>query len=326
MLDIPFRIPSEYLSQYGSGELIRTGALLKDASSGRIVAHLQESGVAQQLISQLPGGALTSPLSAAVDGYNTLQLAKLQQMIQTMQLLQYANIGISLAGIGVSVVGFAMVNKKLRHIEESIARMVDRVDRHFQLQYEEKLRWVFAHIAGLFEKADIARKLEHPKAEYLSVSSALTDQSALIGAELKYRLALETFDEELFNLLSRTLLMVNAARVEVLLAADEMDAAHETARKIGNTYQALFDPLSPRDLTAKRNYTNYFHESGMLVYRPEGLNKMKELVGCFRDITDSALTKPLLIESLDRQGIRGSDFISSLRNEQEHPILLLPEP
>lgn len=44
---IPFEIPAELLGRVASGELIRYGTILKDAGTGQIVKHLQETGVAQ---------------------------------------------------------------------------------------------------------------------------------------------------------------------------------------------------------------------------------------------------------------------------------------
>lgn len=40
-----------YAAELASGELVRFGALLKDSVSGRVVAHLQETGMLQQVLS-----------------------------------------------------------------------------------------------------------------------------------------------------------------------------------------------------------------------------------------------------------------------------------
>lgn len=117
--------------------------------------------------------------------------------------------------------------------------------------------------------------------------------------------------------------MTNAARVEVLLAADEIDAAHKTSKVIAKTYQNLFDPLTPYDLTAKRHHILPSDNPSFQVFMKQDRHNMGNLVSCLRDVTDAAMTKPLLIETLDKKGIRGSDYITALRQEKEHPILLL---
>ena len=50
---------------------------------------------------------------------------------------------------------------------------------------------------------------------------------------------------------------------------------------------------------------------------------MKELVHGIRDISDAALTKPMLIESIIEQGVNGHEFISELKNQKEHPLVLI---
>ena len=66
-----------------------------------------------------------------------------------------------------------------------------------------------------------------------------------------------------------------------------------------------------------RNSTQIFLE------KFQNQHEMNPLVQAIRDVTDAALTKPFLIETLIEKGIGGRDFISALRDEKEHPLLLL---
>lgn len=59
---IPFEIPAKFAAQLATGDLVRYGGLLKDVGTGQIVAHLQETGIAQSVLSSLVSGAPT-PLS-----------------------------------------------------------------------------------------------------------------------------------------------------------------------------------------------------------------------------------------------------------------------
>lgn len=47
------------------------------------------------------------------------------------------------------------------------------------------------------------------------------------------------------------------------------------------------------------------------------------LVEALHDITDGENTKPYLIEVLKNKKISGSECITRLRNEDEHPLVLL---
>lgn len=55
---ILFEIPTVYEAAVKSGSLLQIGGLLKDAATGQIVAHLQESGVAHALLSKAMGASM----------------------------------------------------------------------------------------------------------------------------------------------------------------------------------------------------------------------------------------------------------------------------
>jgi hypothetical protein len=55
---IPFKIPDGLLADVASGKVIRIGAMLHDADTGRIIAHLQETGALQNLLATPPPGGL----------------------------------------------------------------------------------------------------------------------------------------------------------------------------------------------------------------------------------------------------------------------------
>jgi hypothetical protein len=119
-------------------------------------------------------------------------------------------------------------------------------------------------------------------------------------------------------------MMANAARVEVLLLADELDGAHETARLIGRSYSELFDSLSPYELAEKKGQLLLERSLNTTIHARKELLDMDTLVTSLRDITDTALTRPLTIEALDKKGISGNEYITRLGDEKENPILLLP--
>jgi hypothetical protein len=327
-MQIPFEVPAKFKLAEQLGVVERVGALLKDSQTGKIVAHLQESAVGQGVIGNLPGKILGGPLKALEAGaevYNAVQIAQLKRMVETMQVLQYTSIGVSLVGLGVTVVGFTLINKKLNSIAKSVEQLSNKIDFHFEQLYQRELRWVFSRIGAQFQQADIAKRMTAPKAEYLSIARSLANDASIIKGEIAHRLNLEAFDEEIFSLLTRTLMMANAARIEVLLLADELEGAHETARLIGKSYSELFDNLSPYGLAEKKG--QLLCDRGLLkstVHARKERLDMDVLITSLRDITDTALTRPLTIEALERKGISGSEYITTLREEKKNPILLLP--
>ncbi len=48
-MSIPFEVPAELMTRFLAGDLVRNGALLREAGTGRVVAHLQEAGGLAQM-------------------------------------------------------------------------------------------------------------------------------------------------------------------------------------------------------------------------------------------------------------------------------------
>jgi hypothetical protein len=319
--NIPFSIPTEFASGIADGSLMRIGSLLKDSATGKIVAHVQETGIAQQLFSGITSSPF-SPLNAlsfASSGYANVQLSQLKTMMEGLQVLQYVNLGVSIAGIGVSVIGFAIMDKKLKSIEEHIVNLNQKLDQHFQDWLERDLRKHCSQIYILFEKADIAHTLTNSSDKWLSVESQLADKSGFFREEIAHLLGQDKFNVDLFIPLVRSLALCNAARIECLLLANELPAAHKVASIIGQNYSALFDDIIPFQLASK-SFPEDEHSQSILRQNQLEINPVVQGI---RDVTDAALTKPFLIETLIEKGIAGRDFISVLRDEKEHPLLLL---
>lgn len=324
--EIPFVVPGLYKAALASGELVRFGALLKDSGTGQIVAHLQESGLASTILGGIGGGPLgfgMNVLNMASSGYSNVQLAQLKTMVEGLQVLQYATIGATIVGIGVSAIGFAMMNKKLHSIQSQITDLSKRMDQRFRELHERELRGHLSRIQGLFERADQAHYLKTPEQEWQHVAGVLADESAFFRGEISFHLGQPTFDADLFSVLFRSLAISSAGRIESLMLANEMDAAHKFSLDMGRHYRTLFDDLSPTTLASKvaDKDVQWNHKSFHKLKNVQV--EMKQVVQGLREATDSMLTRPHLLETLMNKGIDGRQYMAALREEKERPLLLL---
>ncbi len=64
-MSIPFDTPASFLLPHSLGQVQRYGAILKDVSTGRIVAHLQETGALHSITSVAPN--FLNPVSGIVN-------------------------------------------------------------------------------------------------------------------------------------------------------------------------------------------------------------------------------------------------------------------
>lgn len=323
--DIPFHIPDYYRAAVEAKELIRFGAVLKDSGTGQIVAHLQESGIGAKLLGGLnavpfsPLDVLNLPSSL----YANVQLGQLKTMVEGLQMLQYATLGATVAGIGVSAIGFALMNKKLNSIQGQISDLEKRMDEQFRQLHERELRARFSKISGLFERADQAHHLKGPYNEWQQVASALADESAFFKGEIIHYLDQPKFDSALFNSLVTSLTYCNSGRVECLMLSNELEAAHKVSTDIARHYTSLFDDLSPVQLANKASNPDAKWDHRSYHKQKYVHSEMKDLVQGLRGATEAVLTRPYLIETLIEKGIEGREYMTAIREEKERPLLLL---
>lgn len=177
MSNILFHLPEQFANEALYG---RFGAIIKEHATGKIVAHVQETGLAQKILNAAgvspfsPLGALNAASSVGAN----VQLVQLKRMVESLQMLQFANLGVSIAGIGVSAVGFALMNKKLNSIVDQLGAFSEKVYARFDQLRERELRTHYSRIDGLFDQAEQAHSLRDPSKEWYRVAGALADESS----------------------------------------------------------------------------------------------------------------------------------------------------
>jgi len=322
---IPFSIPEKFLAGIADGSLIRIGTILKDRATGQIVAHVQETGVSQLILENIGNIPFTpfDGLNLASSALTNIQLKNISNMLETMKLFQYANLGVTLAGIGVSVIGFTILNKKIKNLESQISTLKDSIDVQFNEIYKRKLREHYSKVYTLIEKADLAYTLTNANDEWRQVASALADESGYFKGELIHHLNESNFNQNFFTSLLSSFSACNTARMQCYLLSEELNAAHSFAISNGKTHEQLFDNIQAENLAIKSlSNTGKWNKSRFQSLQSKA-KKFTPLVQGIREITDSALTQPYLIENLINQGISGKNYITALNKEEKQPILLL---
>jgi hypothetical protein len=320
-----FEVPARYAAQFASGEIVRFGALLKDSVSGRVVAHLQETGAFQQILSQ--AGALPfSPVSVlntvSSIGAN-IQLHKLTHLVQSLQLLQVATLGISIAGVGVSVIGFAMMNKKLNALSDQISTLSARIDSHFKEQREREFRAHFSKLRGLCDQADQAMALSNPIPELLRLAPLFADESAFLRGELAHYINTSVFEPDLFQSLTLSYSLCNSGRIQCLLLAGELRGALRVSEDDASSANELFDRLRPIHLAKKLNPDPSLDGKPGDINANRYLWSMQDFVMNVRDIQDCMNSKPFLIETLMAKKVDGFEYLNQLRQQKDEPLLLM---
>jgi len=131
-----FSIPSEFIVKVASGEYTRYGTIIKDGS-GKIVGHLKEVGMDSVLKNfKIPN----NPLNGGIEVIQNFPLKEMKNLLESMQLVNNIGALASVATLGVSVVGFAIVISKLNQLEEKLNVVLEKVDRVLEIVEELNLK------------------------------------------------------------------------------------------------------------------------------------------------------------------------------------------
>ena len=104
-------VPEHLMAGVSSGQLEVLGSIIRSTSSGKIVAHLQEAAPLANLLARAPLDLATAPVDLAAQAIQIGQNEQIKAGIDALRELQTAGLVLNAASIGVSVAGFAMLNR-----------------------------------------------------------------------------------------------------------------------------------------------------------------------------------------------------------------------
>lgn len=164
-LDVAFQIPAQIAAGLASGALTRNGGVIQN-NTGQVVMWLKEAansaGVTPQMASQiLPGIDPTGALRLAVETGNTIATQRKLGLVST-QISQLSNLTTlatagSMLTLGVSVLGFAVIYKKIKALEgklKEIEESLDKIDEKIDLGFYANFRAALDLAQNAFSMAD----------------------------------------------------------------------------------------------------------------------------------------------------------------------------
>lgn len=305
--EILFKIPEAYLAGVQSGSLIRFGSILKEADTGKIVAHLQETGLGQQMLSTALG-SISSPINLVPDiaqtvmAYRTLgKLNEIKDSINVLQSLQIATLGISVVGVGVSLAGFAYLKKRLDKVDSNI----EEVLRLIRSERASTLRARFSRLKGLVTSCTQSHTLSNPNYEYARIAEELAIEAAFYEEELLHLTKTPSgIDLQAFGQLAQRLLLCNSLRVDCRVRTNELFNAQVISESVTSSYALVFDELTPSSF--------------------EGKQASREAI-CLtlREISEFAATKAHLLYDLRKTGVNGSEYMQKIEPGSSNAFMLL---
>ncbi|WP_370301051.1 hypothetical protein [Pseudooceanicola sp.] len=313
MIDtIPFRVPNEFLVEQALGTVKRYGAILKDVETGRIVAHVQETGMLQRILdvglSVEPSGA-SNILGLVQNAKIINQLNALQQSFQFLQSLQLVNIASSVAGIGVSAAGTALVLRRLNVVNQRLGRIEETVGKLPQQIRDLDIRKTLTEVKTALER--LAGSAQRRDAEDVTRSAEERLHYAFdrLMAGTEETLKDEEPSPELLKTLLSGLSLCGSAQIRALYALDEMDNARAAARSQYQKVHTLSMSM-PYDILLEKLQGN--------------ITQLDQLTVDFSELRYRFASVPDVTERLIDLGVDGPAYLARLEGENTHPILILP--
>ena len=333
METIPFEVPSKFLAKYATGQVKRIGTNLVNSNSGKIVGHLQEAG---RLSANLSGGLnpivqsgqLASSLAA------NAQLHQVKKMLSGLQMITSATLAVSAINLGVSVLGFVMVTRRLNQLGGQIERLEGMLSSTHQLLAETNLRQRARDRAQVMSQMALAEEAwTHSNPD--AIWRGLADR--LYGEDSYYRILLTTELEADESIIRRgsvpwndvlaaheTLSQLVAARTQCLVLLNELDAALHYANEWNQWLSRNYDCLTPPALLESRLQSRVeSNDTGEDYRRLEILNETKSFLQVVRVQQEFARTAPDMISTLKSIGVPGRAYVERLRSQQDEEILVL---
>lgn len=306
--DVLFKIPEAYLSGVQSGSLVRFGSLLKDAGTGKIVAHLQETGLGQQMLSTALG-SIGSPLTLVPDlaqtvmSYQTLgKLNQIKDAISVLQSLQIATLGISAVGVGVSIGGFIYLKTRLDRVDSQLEEILNLL----RDERAATLRARYSRLKGLVASCIHAHSLNNPDYEYARIAEELAIEASFYEEELLYLTKSSSkIDLQAFGQFAHRLMLTNSLRIDCRVRTNELFNAQVISESVASSYAEIFDDLTP------------------LSFDGEKADREAMCLN-LREISEFSATKAYLLFDVRKSGIAGSEFIKQIQSQSSDAFLMLP--
>lgn len=330
-----YKIPENLLLAIRSGEASLVGALIKDATSGKVLAHVQPTRAFDPILHALLDGA-ASTLS---QGFNPLglvtaiqneqiksRLTGIQNTLGLVQNLQIATLAVSGLGLGVSVVGFAVMTRRLKGIERHISALGEQLQQVTVDRRGDELATIFADIQADLEAVDTLASRKDPTRVAEAAQISLDRSSARIGIHFKRHAergrTMTTDDLDLLWTLGAAMRLCSDASVKALLYSDEVATAREVAGGHARRLRQISEPLSP-DALARLCAASAVTVDEMTRQHAAALGPARTLVSGLRASAAGLADQAALAATLLEQGASGRTLLEEAQNEGTEPLLAL---
>lgn len=317
-----FVIPPELQAMWEAGKLIRRGALLVNAHGGGIVAHLQETGAFSAIqplgsvLSSLTG--VTSAGSLVTGAISVVQNEQIKRRIDTMQSmlgamhgLQLATLVGSIASIGVSAAGTAIVCQRLDKLRQDVQLTQDSVLAFRDEWRAYELQQLLERATNRIERVNGASARRDPKPLLTEAEQVLQETFDAMHNRVKLLYTREAIPIDSLRLLLDGMAVTGGAQIKALFLLDDPTAAKDEALRQFQKLARLTTDM-PADLLAERMGGTELAEQ-----------HARDVAVTLSETRHRVASLPSLVDHLDRQGISARGYLEAAKAEADAPLMIL---
>lgn len=312
------QVPAPLMQMMKDDLAERVGMVVRDKATKKILGHLQETPVAQTLIEKglgLASGGAVNPLGAltgAATMYQNHQMGRQLDVLQTMmggvQALQVAAVATSIAGLGVSVVGTAMVLSRIKAVDARLVALAEKMDAQDNKREDWDVHGILLGIESSLERLAEANFSKRSEPIVETEQRTLHEHFGQLSGRTQKIVQRKTLDSEMLGQLLTALSICGNAQLHALIWMDDKERAGQRAVAQAKHLEALA-MLLPQDILTERLAGNAVAAQSFDALSFE--------------VRTRFATMPFLTETLLKQDIHGRTYLEMAKSEGQEPLLLL---
>ena len=337
---ILFRTVSEqHKAGLADGTLKIFGSAIREVSTGRIRGFLQEAAPLQKLFPALlklaPSGVdlATAPLEVAqlVQGEAIRAgVGRIEDGVKLLTQISQIDAAIGVVGIGVTVIGFTVMARKIDQVKGAVDAMSDKIEgvsaKLDQIQ-RDAIDLDFAELKSLSKAFDEGWRLSGDAAVMrwhdvargaLSCQSRFEQRAGrlLVGGAAQYAAADPFLD---------AVSLSNALRVAALAACNESQAAQEAASDGARSLEKMTGAIGLADisLAALAERRPPAGTARWALTQAETNQTARATVRKIRHREAAGFTRAAPFALLEHRSIPPREWLAAARDEIESPVIML---
>ncbi len=332
-----FEIPSDLQAKVASGVYRQVGALILNPATGRIVKHLQQTGLAQEFTGHLICGLpnLLSPISMVTQlasaAVTYSQNRAILQGIEMLKILGSGGLILSGLDLGVSLAGFAVTSAKLDRLNRSMSAMdskLDQIGRRVEDLHDAAVHNDFLALEAVCKQVDDGWMLADPMASWSSAADALYGLQGRFMDRARRGLAFNGPGKA--AILERVegfvdaVLLASSTLISVRTAMGDLTAARVAADRISRDLNQMTAAIGLREVLAAQ-----IEPEGQLTPagRIDALERLREpaqhQAQRFRLREVQAGSAGPILQDMMAAGVDGRAWLAALRSERRSPFVLV---